>query len=141
MEVRTFQPADLFAMSLQRAQLGMVDNLREGNYAQSLKEAGPAFTATSDGDVIACIGVIKQWDTYGRAWALLDERAGRCMVALTRGIRRWLRYHNPGRIDTAVDCDFPAAIRWAEMLGLAREGRMRRYTPEGRDCFLYAQVA
>lgn len=140
MEVRGFQPADLAAIKLQLAQLGMRTELDNPDYGAALAAAGPAFTATRLGDVIACIGVIRQWDSYGRAWALLADTAGPCMITLTRQIRRWLRFHNPGRIDTAVDCGIPEAVRWAEMLGLTREGTMRHYSPEGRDCYLYAQV-
>ncbi|HEX3124578.1 MAG TPA: hypothetical protein VHQ21_14885, partial [Rhodanobacteraceae bacterium] len=80
-----------------------------------------------------------QWENYSRAWALLSRDAGRCMVSLTRGISRWLRFHNTGRIDTAVDCTFEAAIRWAEMMGFEREGVMRQFK-DGNDYYLYAQV-
>lgn len=142
MEVRTFQPQDLYTLSdrLQTQQMGLHRILRETGYGEALAAAGPAFTATSGGDVIACIGTIPQWTDYQRAWALLSGDAGRCMVSLTRRISRWLRFHNTGRIDTSVHCTFDQAIRWAEMLGFQREGLMRRYDPEGRDCYLYAQV-
>lgn len=62
------------------------------------------------------------------------------MVPLTRRISRWLRFHNSGRIDTSVHCHFAQAIRWAEMLGFQNEGLMRKYDPDGLDCYLYAQV-
>ncbi len=140
MEVRTFAPTDLLALSLQHAQIGMFENIREPSYGESLAKAGPSFTATVDGDPIACIGVIDQWSGYARAWALISMFAGPYMLHLTRGIRTWLKYHNPGRIDTAVDCQFPEAIRWARLLGFAQEGTMRAYTPERRDCFLYSKV-
>jgi RimJ/RimL family protein N-acetyltransferase len=42
-------------------------------------------------------------------------------------------------VDTAVAIDFPAAIRWAELLGFEREGVMRKYA-EGKDFYLYSQV-
>ncbi len=61
------------------------------------------------------------------------------MVSLTRGISRWLRFHNEGRIDTAIDCTFEAAIRWADMLGFQREGVMQKYK-DGRDFYLYSKV-
>lgn len=142
MEVQGFAPADLYALALQAQQLGMQIDLDDPSYGAALAKAGPCFTATHNGDVIACIGVLTQWPNYGKAWALLSENAGPCMLALTRGVRRWLRFHNPGRIDTAVDCGFPAAIRWAEMLGFTNEtpDGMKGYTPERRTCFLYAQT-
>lgn len=139
MEIRTFQPQDLEALSLQNAQIGLHDLVRSEGYGRALAMAGPAYTATSAGEIIACIGTIPQWENYSRAWALLSGDAGRCMVSLTRGISRWLRFHNTGRVDTAVDCTFEAAIRWAEMLGFQREGVMRKYK-DGNDFYLYSQV-
>lgn len=144
MEVRAFVPQDLYALSLQRQQSGLRDLILGDGYAEALAEAGPAYTATavSEGGgelIVACIGTIPQWQGYQRAWALLSGDAGRCMVPLTRGISRWLRFHNEGRVDTAVDCTFEAAIRWAKMLGFKREGVMEKYR-DGRDFYLYAQV-
>jgi hypothetical protein len=140
MEVRTFQPQDLHALSLQREQSGLQGVILGEGYGESLAAVGEAFTATSNGEIIACIGTIPQWANYSRAWALLSGNAGRCMVPLTRRIATWLRFHNPGRIDTQVHCDFPQAMRWAEMLGFENEGRMKKYDPSRRDCYLYAQV-
>lgn len=140
MEIRTFQPQDLLAITLQNAQIRLHSVVREEGYGEALAAVGQAFTATSHGDIIACVGVIPQWKNYARAWALVSGDARRCMVPLTRGITRWLRFHNEGRVDTAIACNFPAAIRWAHMLGFQREGLMRRFDPDGNDCYLYAQV-
>ncbi len=144
MEIRSFQPQDLFALSLQNAQFELHDLIRKEGYGKALADAGPAYTATTvaeDGSelIVACIGVVPQWEGYQRAWALLSGDAGRCMVSLSRGISRWLRFHNEGRIDTAIDCTFEASIRWADMLGFQREGVMRNYK-DGRDFYLYSKV-
>lgn len=140
MEVRTFQPADLFAIAVQPSQSNVHDAMKDPNYGEALKKAGPCFTATSDGEVMICAGVITQWHGNDRAWAILSWKAGKCMFGITRQIRRWLKFNNHRRVDCAVDCGFPDAIRWAELLGFECEGRMRAYTPEGRDCFLYARI-
>jgi hypothetical protein len=140
MEIRAFQPTDLYALSLQNAQMGLHDIIRGEGYGDSLAAGGPAFTVTSRGDIVACVGVIPQWENYSRAWALLSGDSGRHLLGITRAIRRWLRFHNSGRVDTSVVVDFQQAIRWAAMLGFVREGLMRKYTPDGKDCYLYAQV-
>jgi len=44
------------------------------------------------------------------------------------------------RIEMAVDCEHASAYRWAQRLGFACEGRMRAYTPDGRDSFLFARI-
>lgn len=140
MEVRTFQPADLFAIAVQEAQGEVRTALQTPGYGDALAQAGPAFTVTKGDDVMACIGTIKQWPGNARAWAIISQDAGSCMLAMTRAIMGWLRFHNEGRIDCAVDCGFVEAVRWVELLGFKREGTMRAYTPERRDCFLYARV-
>lgn len=140
MEVRTFQPADLFAIAVQEAQAEARSIISTPGYGEALAKAGPSFTATCNGEVVACAGVITQWPGNARAWAILSESAGKCMLTLTRAIRTWLRFHNDGRIDCAVQCDFAESVRWARLLGFELEGTMRAYTPERRDCFLFAQV-
>lgn len=140
MEIRGFRPDDLQVIALQPAQAVAVEEMARPEYAVELQRHGPCFTVTRTGEVIACIGVVWKYPTHGHAWALLSAEAGSCMLGITRAVRRWLRFHNAGRIETAVDCDFPAAIRWVEMLGFEREGRMRAFTPDRRDCYLYAQV-
>lgn len=140
MEVRTFQPSDLFAIAVQLKQAEVRDALQTPGYGEALQKAGPAFTVAVKGTIMACIGLISQWPGNARAWAILSEESGCCMLAMTRAIRTWMRFHNEGRIDCAVDCGFDEAVRWVELLGFKREGTMRAYTPERRDCFLYAQV-
>ncbi len=144
MEVRAFVPQDLYAISLQAAQRGVHDIVKESGYGEALAQVGPAYTATTiirgEEVIIASLGVIPQWRGYSRAWALVSGDAGRCMVSLTRRISTWLRFHNEGRIDTAVRTDFVAGIRWAEMLGFQREGIMRKYDPDRKDFYLYSQV-
>ena len=140
MEVRAFRPTDLFAIAVQQHQAEVRTALQTPGYGEALAQAGPAFTVTKGDDVMACVGTIPQWPGNARAWAIISQNAGSCMLAMTRAIRTWLRFHNEGRVDCAVDCDFAEAVRWVELLGFKREGTMRAYTPERRDCFLYAQV-
>lgn len=140
MEIRSFRPDDLRALTLQPAQALSTEDMLRPEYPIELQKAGPCFTVTRVGEVVACIGVVWKYPTHGHAWAMLSVEAGCCMLGITRGVRRWLRFHNTGRIETAVDCDFPAAIRWVEMLGFEREGKMRAWSPDRRDCYLYAQV-
>ena len=139
MEIRGFRPGDLQVLALQPAQAISAEDMAKPEYAVELQRAGPCYTVTRVGEVIACAGVVWKHPAHGHAWALLSAEAGSCMLGMTRAIRRWLRFHNTGRIETAIDCEFPAAIRWIELLGFEREGRMRKVTPDGRDCFLDAQ--
>jgi hypothetical protein len=140
MRILPFEPDHLKQLLLQPSQAMMQPLLDSPTYAQSLKDAGPAYSAV-DGDVVfACAGFIPQWEGRAVAWALVSSEAGMRFVGITRAVRRALQLHPFRRVETAVTHDFPQGHRWAQMLGFTREGLMRSYTPDGRDCDLYARV-
>ena len=55
----------------------------------------------------------------------------RCRIVDGCGIRR---------IEAAVDAEYTISQRWHELMSFQREGRMRAYTPDGRDAYLYARI-
>lgn len=140
MRVIPFEPHHLALLSAQPAQAFLAAEMVKPEYGAALLSAGPARTAFHGTEVIACAGLIHQWPNRSIAWAILSRLAGRHMLGLTREIGGFLRHHPIRRVETGVSCDFPAAERWAEMLGFEREGMMRAYTPEGADCYLYARI-
>lgn len=137
MEVRAYVPADLLAIELQPRQ--QAPGMQTPQIAANLAESKEAFTATVNGEVIACIGLIEFWPGRRFVWAYLAAQTGPHLVALTWRARRWLRYHGAGRIEAAIDPTFRAAVRWACRLGFEREGTMREYVP-GKDYDLYARI-
>jgi len=139
MEVRTCTTFDLMNLELQPTQAHMRDTMTP-QYCRDLLAGGDSFCATVDGYPIACIGLIHHWATRKYVWAFLSPSAGRYMLALTRAVAQWLKYHGAGRIETAVDCRNAKDIRWAEHLGFVREGTMRKWTPDGCDVYLYARI-
>lgn len=94
------------------------------------------------GEPVACAGVVEMWPNRGHAWALLGDNAGPHMIAITRAIRAFLDALPLRRVEMAVDPDFPAALRWARMLGFECEtpSPMRAYCPDGRGAYLFARV-
>lgn len=131
--------ADVPALQLQPFQADFQAELT-ANYASGLLDAGPCYAAEVDGSVIACIGLIAFTAARAEAWALLGTNAAPHMRSLTFAVAEWLHATSFQRVSIAVDPGFRAAARWAEMLGFAREGIMRRYFDDGRDAFLYARV-
>lgn len=140
MTVIPFESGHLRRLALQSAQAYMGCEVAKSEYGESLVVAGPCFTAMDSDGLIACAGIIHQWEGRALAWALLAHDARRAMLPLTRGIGAFLRGCGVRRVETAVDCQFEAAQRWASLLGFRAEGKMLAYTPEGRDCYLYARV-
>jgi len=138
-EVREFHPYDLETLRLPL----FVPRLGGGTlveHAMGLKSGGDCYTATVNGDPIACIGLIKWWEGRQYVWAYLSDDFCKHTIALTRAIHRWLKYHGHGRLETAIDPRHEKAIRWAERFGFKYEGTMAQYLESGEDMFLYARV-
>lgn len=127
------------ALRLQQAQEPFACHLTQ-EYVESLIEHGRAWAVVDDNTVVACAGFVEQWSNRAYAWALIGSEAGRRMVAFTRIVRRFLDESPWPRIETAVDEQFEAGHRWAVALGFTKEGVMRHYSPDGRDCALYGRV-
>lgn len=140
MNIEAFSPEHLQGLLLQPSQAGMRPVMSDPGYGSSLAAAGPAYAAVVGGQVVACAGVIPQWPGRAVAWALIGKEAGPHFIGIHRAVQRALDMHAFRRIETGVVCDFEEGHRWAKMLGFVREGRMRAYTPDGRDCDLYALV-
>lgn len=101
-----------------------------------------SFTAIEeDGTILGCAGVVKMNINRAIAWSYLSEESKHKMFALTKAVKRFFEICGYNRIEMHVDCDFKEAHHWARMLGFEMEcERMRQFSPDGRDCALYAKV-
>ncbi len=99
-----------------------------------------SWTALEGDTVLACAGVIRAWPGRALAWALIGQEAGAHFVALTRAVRRYMDMIPDRRVEAVTDSNFEQGHRWLRMLGFAHEGRLRLYTPDGRDVDLYARL-
>lgn len=135
---RIFAPPDLVSLSLQPQQKQIF--VATTQYAEALANAGPAYTVyTESGELLACLGLMYQWEGYSKAYAFLGEHAGVHMLRLTRRIREWLDARPERRIDCAVDANFLQAHRWAKLCGFKYEGPLEKYFDE-RDCAQYVRT-
>jgi hypothetical protein len=140
MIVVPFEAGHLKQLGIQQSQEVFKSMMLKDEYGISLEKGGPAFSAFVDGEIIAALGVIPQWENRAMAWGLIGGNARRHFVPLTKAIMRFLEVTPHRRVETSVDSDFAEGHRWARLLGFENEGRMRAYTPDGRDCNLYARV-
>jgi hypothetical protein len=139
MMVVPFTREHMQTMVLQQRQQGLESLLTEE--VLSALESGQSYTAIDGDEVLACAGVLTVAPGRAGAWAYLSENVGHRMVGVTRAVKRFLQMAEYRRIEMDVDCEFPAAHRWARMLGFTLEcERRRKFTPDGRDCALYAMV-
>ena len=135
MNIVPFLPEHLKGLIPQAQQSYIPDD-----YAEALRGT-PAYSVVENGKTYIVAGIVEHWPGRAIAWAMLDREAGSRMLAATRAVRRFLDGCGVRRVEMAVDCDFPAAHRWARLLGFHMEcERMQAYTPEGRDCALYVRI-
>ena len=85
--------------------------------------AGPAYTATVDGEVAGCAGVALAgpgYGAWGTAWALLGPLAHQhprfVVLAVADGLARICQEHRLVRVEADVLADFPRARRWVEWM-------------------------
>jgi len=139
MIVVPFTRDHMHRLVVQQRQQGLESLLTEE--ILSVLENGHSYTAIDGDEVLACAGVLTLAPGRAGAWAYLSENVGNRMVVVTRAVKRFLQMTDYRRIEMDVDCEFPAAHRWAKMLGFTLEcERRRKFTPDGRDCALYAMV-
>lgn len=140
MIVVPFHVEHLAQLALQPHQAYLASEVLTPGYAEALA-TGDAFSCFEGDELVMCAGVLPIWEGRGLAWALLSASAGRVMLALTRATLRFLKVCRYRRVETHVEVEFAAGHQWMRMLGFEREGCMRAYSPDGRDCDLYARIS
>ncbi len=139
MRILRFQAEHLSGLQLQSAQRDMARYMSQA-YGAALEQAGNAFTAIKDGRVLGCAGVERVWPDRGIAWSLLGAISPSEMLAVHRRVAGFLDDQALRRIEMTVDAAHAPGHRWARMLGFQFEGTLRAFTPDGRDCALYARI-
>lgn len=132
--------AHIQAITLQPAQ-ACVQGVLTAEFARDLTQhKGVGWAAVRDGRVIAAAGIVEMWEHRATAWALFSQDAIDGFIQIHRAVRDVLADAPWRRVEMTVDAQHDAGVRWAERLGFQCEGRMRAYTADGRDCFLFAKV-
>lgn len=135
LDLRDFFPSDLIGFkpqSHQADEFERFEHMPQGTSWTILHRAAP----------ICCGGLVELWPGRAYAWSLLSEQAGPHMLGLTRGIRSLLDEAPFARIEMAVEANFTAGRRWAELLGFVCETQapMQKFLPSGRSAYLYARI-
>jgi hypothetical protein len=82
-----------------------------------LSNAGLAWTAEDDGEVLGIAGLAVQWENRATAWALLSANAGRRFIKIHAAVERLLDVAPFRRIEANVDVGFVEGMRWMDLLG------------------------
>lgn len=135
-----FTPEHLTALRLQGLQAAWQPHMTIEHGRELVASKGEAWTAL-DGDMpIACAGFIEMWANRAYAWSYLSDAALRNFRAVHRATWDVLSRCRWRRVELTTDVHHVAAARWAAHLGFEMEGRLRAWTPDGRDVYQWARV-
>jgi len=102
---------------------------------------GEAHAAWYDGQVVGVGGVKAMWPGVGEAWVLFSKDVRNCRFGIYRATKRILsQYDSYQRIQASARVDAPIAAKMLEKLGFEMEGKMRKYSIDGTDHYMYAKV-
>lgn len=133
---------DLAQLTPQAQQISVKELISE-DYDRWLLQGGPAFSVRrGDGGMVACLGVVEQWDGRGMGWAVMDKDAGRSMLPLTRAVRAFFQHADFRRIEFYIDHNFPQGRRWMGLLGCKLETPepMQNFYINSNAAYLYSLV-
>jgi hypothetical protein len=104
---------------------------------------GMAYTLTTNGEIIACGGVMPFWKGVGEAWVVTSPLVEKYRLAFAKVVHNKLseiiRRNGYERVQTCVHADFMSSRRWVERMGFKPEGLMKKYIG-GQDYVRYAWV-
>jgi len=114
----------------------------EGKHA-ALAERGVAYTLMNGRPIFSC-GAVVLWDGMAEAWFLTGTEAAKHPVSVVKTTMFLiadtigkLKLH---RLQATIDAENETAVRFAEALAFKREGLMQKFSPDGKDYYLYARV-
>lgn len=140
MIVRPWHLGDSEAINLQTAQRYAGELGDVSMDLTPLSEVGLAWTAESGDTVVACGGLLPQWENRALAWMLIGENAGPHFAAIHRHVRQFLIRSPYRRIEAHVDVGFAAGIRWMKMLGFELEAYKKAFRPDGADMLEFVRI-
>lgn len=131
----------LNAIAIQEMQAEAIGQIK-AEHSMALEKAGPAYTLLDGNQVLACAGLVEQWQGRAIAWALISKNLnGFKFARMHKMCARFLDMQDYPRIEMAVDHEHEAGHRWALALGFEWEGLMKKYSQfANRDCDLYARI-
>lgn len=99
---------------------------------------GVAWTAVSDGQIVACGGLLSQWEGRHVAWLLVG--CGCPLRPVVKAAKRILASCAARRVEATVSSQFAQARKLVSMLGFEPEGTLRAYGPKGEDFLMFSRV-
>lgn len=126
----------------QASQNDMTEDERVAQLMIASVQPGDVWSFFSEEQLVGIAGIHPIWDGRASIWMLMDQDAGRHLLALTRCVRLMLEEYGYRRTELWVSTTFEQGCRWARLLGFDLETPVpaRGYLPNGNDAYLYARV-
>lgn len=134
-QVIPFQPEHL-------EQIELKENFSQGDCPKTV--VNTAFTFMKNDKILAIIGGFPFVPGVIHFWSFLSVHVRECPIEFHKEVLKMLDWYEenekPRRIQFEVRSDYKMGQRWAESLGLQKEGLMRHWMPDGSDAYLYARL-
>ena len=105
---------------------------------------GLSFTLLADNNIVLCGGITPLWDGVAEGWVIASKRIYEHKIKSVSAIKKRLDLlcinNKIWRVQTSVKEDFKVGVRFAEWLGLEKEGLMRMYGPDKTNYIRMANI-
>ena len=105
---------------------------------------GLSYTLLLDGLPICSGGIYPLWDGVAEGWVIASKRIYDHKIKSVSSIKKRLDLlctnNNIWRVQTSVKEDFKVGVRFAEWLGLKKEGLMLKYGPDKSNYYRMAKI-
>jgi len=112
--------------------------------AKNLVQDHLAFTGILNDNPIFAAGMKIIWGQVAEGWVIATSEMWKHPLSVAKAIKkdfaRVAKENNITRVQSAIRKDFSEGQRFAEWLGLEKEGLMRKWGFDGSDQYMYARL-
>ena len=112
--------------------------------AMNLEQENLAFTGMVNKKPIFAAGMKMIWGQVAEGWVIASNDMWKYPLGVAKAIKkdfaRVAKENNITRVQSAIRKDFKEGLRFAEWLGLEKEGLMRKWGFDGSDQYMYARL-
>ena len=112
--------------------------------ARNLEQDHLAFTGIVNDKPIFAAGMKMVWGQVAEGWVIATSEMWKHPLSVAKAIKkdfaRVAKENNITRVQSAIRKDFSEGQRFAEWLGLEKEGLMRKWGFDGSDQYMYARL-
>ena len=105
---------------------------------------GLSYTLLVDNNIILAGGIIPFWDGVAEGWVMSSKRVFDYKIKAAGSIKKRLDLlctnNKIWRLQTSVKEEFKTGVRFAEWLGLKKEGLMTMYGPDKTNYYRMAKI-